>query len=81
MQGLFPDLLVLPGGHDHAGVGHRHPDAGADLQEGVVVDAVVEFVGVDVVGVLYPWGTLMVWGPTPWTASRCSACIKSPANS
>ena len=26
-------------------------------------------------------GTLMVWGPTPCTASRCSACIRSPANS
>ena len=26
-------------------------------------------------------GTLIVCGPTPWTASRCSACIKIPANS
>ena len=26
-------------------------------------------------------GTLIVWGPTPWTASRCSACMMRPANS
>ena len=53
MQRPLPHGLVLPGGHNHAGVGHRHPDAGADLQEGVVVNAVVKLVGVDVVGVLY----------------------------
>ena len=54
MQRPLPDGLVFPGGHNHAGVGHGHPDAGADFQEGVVVNAVVELVGVDIVGVLHP---------------------------
>ena len=54
MQRPLPHGLVLPGGHNHAGVRHRHPDAGADLQEGLVIDTVVELVGIDVVGVLHP---------------------------
>ncbi|MFR4119474.1 MAG: hypothetical protein ACLT2T_12045 [Bilophila wadsworthia] len=37
---------------------------------------VAELVGIDVVSPLHP-GTLMVCGPTPCTASRCSACINS----
>ena len=44
LQRLFPDVLALSGGDDHAGIGHRQADAGDDLEEGLVVDAAVELV-------------------------------------
>ena len=52
MQHLAADLLVFAGGDDHAGIGHGDADAGDDLLEDVVGQAVVKDVGVDVVRVL-----------------------------
>ena len=52
MEQLGADLLGLTGGDDHAGVGNRQADAGGDVGEGLVVDAVVELVGVNVRGPL-----------------------------
>ena len=53
LQEARAHLLALPGGNDHARVGHGQADAGRDFGEGLVVDAVVERVRVDVVGALH----------------------------
>ena len=54
MQDALPGLLVLPGGDDHAGVRHGDADAGYDLGECIVIDAVVKVIRVDVVRVFEP---------------------------
>ena len=61
VQRTRADFLVLAGGDDHAGVWHSDADAGDDLDEGIVVDAVVEFVWIDVVGVFHAWHADGVW--------------------
>ena len=61
MQRTRADFLVLAGGDDHAGVWHSDADAGDDLDEGIVVDAVVEFVWIDVVSVFHAWHADGVW--------------------
>ena len=52
MEQAGADGLALTGGDDHARVGDRQTDAGGDVGEGLVVDAVVELVGIDVGGPL-----------------------------
>ena len=52
MEQAGADGLALTGGDDHARVGNRQTDAGGDVGEGLVVDAVVELVGINVRGPL-----------------------------
>src|SRR5699024_10785304 len=59
---LFPDLLALAGGDNHAGVGAGNPGEGADGRENLVADAVGEVFGVDVVGLLQRGGADGVGG-------------------
>ena len=47
---LFAHLGALACGDDHAGIGHRDADNRNQLGKGVVVDAVVKVLGVNVVG-------------------------------
>ena len=49
MQDTLTDLGAFAGGNDHAGIRHRHPDAGHDLLENFIRNAVVELTGVDVI--------------------------------
>ena len=51
-QQLRAHGLGLPGRDYHAGIGHRKAYAGGDMGKDLVVDAVVELVGVDVIGPL-----------------------------
>ena len=50
---LAADFLILTGGDDHSGVRYCQTDAGCDLCKGVVVDAVVKCIRIDIVGMFY----------------------------
>ena len=47
-------VFRFPGGDDHAGIGYCQPDAGRDLDEGFIVNAVVEHVRIDIIRPLDP---------------------------
>ena len=49
---LFTHSLAFARGDNHARVGNRYANQGAYFGEGSVVDAVVKYIGVDIVGVL-----------------------------
>ena len=57
VQGTLPDLLVLPGGHNHAGVGHGDPNASDNFGEGIVIDPIIESVRVDIICMPDPGNT------------------------
>lgn len=80
LQSMFTHLLTFTSRDNHAGIGHGNANKGNDLLEYLVGNAVVKHLRVDVHRRLTR-GTLMVCGPTPCTASKCSACMIKPANS
>ena len=55
-------------------------DAGDDFGKCIIIDAVVKVLGINVIRVFQSRYADRV-RPTPNAASRCSACIRSPANS
>ena len=76
MKDALPCFLVFAGRDNHSRIWNGDSDAGNDLGKSIVVDSVVKLIGIDIVGVFQ-----IVCGPTPNAASRCSACMRSPANS
>ena len=50
MEHSFPGFLGFPGGDDNTGVRDGDPENRHDFSENIVVDPVVKFVGIDVVG-------------------------------
>ena len=80
LKSMFADSLAFAGRNNHAGVRHRNANKRNKLFEHLIRNAVVKFVRINIHGG-FTRGTLMVCGPTPCTASRCSACMRSPANS
>ena len=79
-QYTFSAFLTFSGGNNHARIGNGNTDAGNDFCKGIIINAVIEGGGVNIVG-MADSGYADGMRPTPNTLSRCSACIKSPANS
>ncbi len=80
MKDALPCFLVFAGRDNHSRIWNGDSDAGNDLGKSIVVDSVVKLIGIDIVGVFQTRNADRV-RPTPNAASRCSACMRSPANS